>query len=441
MTRLNARSKASGRPAANRRVRGSLSRIFDRRLLATARSWSAYAVLPLIGLITAPILARALGPVGRGELAAILQPTTVAGAVASIGAPAAVAFFVAKSFNANRVQRLGFATVGVSTSLVILGLFFYSFIVSSSIGLSQPLVFLLWLGVIPGAFFAVRRAAWQGTRRYGPIDVERSTSGILRLVVVVSLFILGVSSAGIFAAAYLLASFGASLALLRPLRPADRGMAANGPSARSFVSYSVLASMGTIAFTLNNRLDQALLPATVSATELGYYSVAVTVAEVPLIISTVTARNLMAESAGGVGSKQMTHTAVLGGIGMIAVCGLAAASVPLALPAIFGADFAGSIVLTQLLLLAAIVTAVGECLGAVITGKGFPGWASLGPAVGALTTIAVFIFFWREMTVELAAVLAICAQAATAVASGVVVLLLARSRRASAVSQSPEANA
>lgn len=372
------------------------------------RSWAAYGVPPLIGLASAPLLARALGPTGRGELAAILQPSTVAGAVAALGVPAAVAFYVARGGDVRSIQRKGYVVISASTLAVVAGLLWYSFVVSASVGLDQKLLFLIWLSVIPAAGLAVRRAAWQGLQQYGPIDVERSASGVLRLLFIATLFVLGVTASGSYALAYVFASLGASGVLLKPLR-LSKIQPVVEPSMGDFARYAVLASIGTITLTLNNRLDQALLPATVDASALGYYSVAVTIAEIPLVISTVAARNLVAESATS-DAQRMRHTVAVSLTALLAVCVLMFSVTPYALPLIFGGSFAPAVTITQGLIFVSVITAIGEGSGAYLVGRGRPGVASLAPALGATATIAMFAWNWDTMTVTQAVVIALVSQ-------------------------------
>jgi O-antigen/teichoic acid export membrane protein len=400
--------------------------LLQRLPFRTMRSWLAYAMLPAIGLATAPILARALGASGRGELAAVLQPMTVAGAIASIGVPTAVAFYIAGGYSARAMQRLGFAIVTLSTAAVMIVLYAYSFVVERSLGISQLLLIVVWLGVIPTSYLSVRRAAWQGMQVYGPIDVERVVSGLARLAAVAGLFIAGVTSSGGYAFGYLLASLVAALVLLKPIRIVREraftgGMArAKSPGMARITRYSLLASMGTISNTLNNRLDQALLPAVVSAHDLGLYSVAVTVAEVPLIISTVTSRNVLSEVAAGESTRVIFRTIATGSAGTLAACALIGVAAPVAVPLVFGPGFRGAVGLTWILLVAALFSFVAEVLIAVLVGRGRPGRASVAPGAGAAVTVIGFALGWHTMSAMEASLIALVTQITT----GLIALLL-----------------
>ena len=61
-------------------------------LLVTVSSF----LVPAAGLLTQPILARALGAGGRGELTAAMAPSALALAIATLGLPEALTFYLAK---------------------------------------------------------------------------------------------------------------------------------------------------------------------------------------------------------------------------------------------------------------------------------------------------------------------------------------------------------
>lgn len=127
-----------------------MGRVHNRVPWATLRSWAAYAALPLVGIITAPILARALGPEGRGQLAAILQPLSVADAFAAIGVPAAMTYFVASGVHPSQLRRPAMILLSISTIAVAVGLIAYSPAISRATGLPQYLVLILWGSAIAG---------------------------------------------------------------------------------------------------------------------------------------------------------------------------------------------------------------------------------------------------------------------------------------------------
>jgi O-antigen/teichoic acid export membrane protein len=387
----------------------------------TLRSWGAYAALPLVGIITAPILARALGPEGRGQLAAMLQPLTVADAFAAIGVPAAMTFYVARGIHPRFLKGPAILLLLMSTLVVAVVLFAYSSEVSKASGVPQHLLLALWLSTVLGALIAYRRGTWQGLRRFGMLDTERASAAALRVIFILGLFVVGATTSFPFAVAYVTSGLLASMLLLRrlPEIPVLETRRQNNFSSGSFTRYSLLASLGTISMTLNNRLDQAVLPAVVSSRELGFYSVAVTVAEIPLIMTTVMNRNLLAEVSGGAARSTVVRTTILGCVGVFLACAVLALLCPWLLPLAFGQAFEPAIPLVRLLLMGTFLGTIATAMSVITTGRGRAGLGSIGPAVAAVSTVILLCFFLQQMTVELAAWIAIGVQGTAVVVSAI----------------------
>src|SRR5690606_13565070 len=112
--------------------------------------------------------------------------------------------------------------------------------------------------------------------------------------------------------------------------------------------YSLLASIGTISTIASSRLDQLLMPAAASARELGYYAVAVTVAEIPLVLATLAARNSLQKSAKGASNIAIMRECLF----FFAVCVLAVLAIlvtaPIVTPIVFGSDFGPSVLPMQI---------------------------------------------------------------------------------------------
>lgn len=401
-----------------------------RSLVAMIRSGAAYAVIPLVGLVSAPLMAQALGPIGRGELAAILQPLTVAGAFASFGLPAAVTYFVGAGYDRRGVTRRAFSLASVAVVLVGIVLAFYAPTIADVS--HQPLWFvaLIWLSIVPGAYVAIRRSTLQADGRYGALDGERATSGVLRLALVVMLFVFGVTSAGPFTAAYTIAGIAAMVWLLIPFGPVVRDPARPVASA-AFTRFAMMSSIGVVATTLNNRLDQAILPAAMSAAALGIYSVAVTVAELPYVVTAVTMRNLLSEASRGVGSEQLRLTFLIGQSLVMVGCAILIVLTPWLIPSFFGAAFVSGVPVTIVLLVSTLFGSAAQNVCAIMAGLGVPGVSSLAPLIGAVLTVVGLVIFWMSMSALVAAWISLVSQAIVFVIAGVSLAVLQRRRGSS----------
>ena len=368
------------------------------------RSFAAYSFAPAVGLITAPILAQSLGVEGRGQLAALMQPLTVADSLAALGIPTATAFFVARGADIRSIQLRGYIGALITGMLAFGVLAGYSFSVAESQGISQPLLILLWMSVIPGALLAVRRSTWTGLQRWKRVDLERTAFAGSRLVIIVVLAAFGLSHVMPFAAGPIVVGLLISAALLIPkLHLHTHASASNNlPGKRDFYRFSVYAALGTVSASASARLDQALMPGLTSSEQLGLYAVAVTVAEVPLLVGTVLARNLMSESSAGEPLKKMLRQIAFGAGVAIVGSVLLGFMASWAVPKLFGDSFRGSLLPIYLLLLATCMSVLTISFCAVLTGWNRPllasvpqvmsvgvvicGFAAIGPGISAVET-------------------------------------------------------
>ena len=73
--------------------------------------------LPLSTIISAPLLARGLGVEGRGEVAGAIAPTALALAIAALGLPEAITYFVAKHGQRGRTVFRGAVVMSALSGL------------------------------------------------------------------------------------------------------------------------------------------------------------------------------------------------------------------------------------------------------------------------------------------------------------------------------------
>lgn len=398
------------------------------------RGVSAYALLPLVGLITAPLLARMLGPSGRGHLAAVLQPLTVADAVLLAGVPTAVTYFVGRGYRFQVICRpvaiTILTTIVITASLMVV----YSPYIASITGISRVFVLGMWFSSFIGLVIALRRAVLQGHGVLGLLDAERAIFAGLRLICIVALVLLGVSQVEPYILAYLVPGLVAALILIPGARSRlpNRNNAIGQRSAflpQSFYTYTLLAGSGHIANTLNSRLDQAILPLSLLPTELGMYSVAVTLAEVPLILSMVTTRNLLSESSRGASYRTLLSTAVIGN-GMVALAALVLwITAPWATALLFGDAFAPASEIAQILLIGTIFAAISSSVGAIFAGSGHAGKSSIAPISGVFILIVGLFVFAPHMSTMTAATIVMLARITGSIISLLMLYVTTRSPR------------
>jgi O-antigen/teichoic acid export membrane protein len=131
-------------------------------------------LVPAGGLLTAPILARALGADGRGEMAAALAPASLMLAVTTLGLPEALTFFVANYANITRRALLwsSLITVGLGGICLMLTAASLSFLSAGDPDLGR-LIMLATAVTVPALVVGVFRGAATGRQMWGAVAVER----------------------------------------------------------------------------------------------------------------------------------------------------------------------------------------------------------------------------------------------------------------------------
>lgn len=394
------------------------------------RSIVAYGAGPILGLASGPLLARAMGPEGRGQFAAIMQPLTLAGALASIGIPAAATYFVAKGdFSRRSILTRGLILSSLFALMAYGVLYVYSDALSQNLGLGRGYLLAVWSLVFVLAAVQIVRGYIQGQAGWRILDSERFIFAVLRFLGVAILAIAGVSIAENYALAALGAFVLAAFVLIIPLARDKRACSSSDvPIPLPILTgYSLSAALGTIAVVANNRLDQVLLPLASSTHEVGFYAVAVTVAEVPLILGTLAARDALFESSAGKPAIQILKSC---GLYLFSAIGLSIAlalTAPLYMAPVFGALFAEAIRSVQILCLGTIFACIALVLTSIISGMGRPGVSSFIPLVGLVVTISLFYMLQDDMTSIIAAAIACLSQLASLVV-GIALISVPRSK-------------
>lgn len=361
-----------------------------RGALSTALS---SAVLPLTSLATGPLLARFLGPEQRGEMAAVLAPLFVLSFVASLALPEATAYAVARlKVPLRRAAAVATGLLLAIGSLAGVALWFAAPVLlrttPDGIPVLRTAVFALPLVMV----LLMQRAAVSGAGGYGRVGLERVTAALLRLLGLVLLALLGAITATTAVwcniGSGLLAGLLLTRTILRSRSPRDASTLAPAPLARFLLGYAARGSGGVFSNLISWRLDLAVLPAFVGPANLGYYAVAVSLAEIPSLVLGATRSVVMTEAAarGDAGVvARASRVLVLISTGLVAGIVVVA---PFAVVALFGRDFAPAVDLARILLLGAVPFTLELILGAGLLALGRPGLRSAGQIVGAVLTIA-----------------------------------------------------
>ncbi|MGO1411495.1 MAG: lipopolysaccharide biosynthesis protein [Microbacterium sp.] len=309
-----------------------------------------------LSLVTAPIIAQAIGPTGRGMTAAALAAVTITGVAIGMGVPLAVrrrAVDPEQRDDAVRSARLiAWGTVvpaGLIGVVLVLTLL-------SDLDLLGSIAFLCAMSM------AGLTVSWVtdtnvlvADRRYFRILWVGSIQTISYFLVVVVMWAVGALSV----AAVLFAYAAGTLAAFVLGRYWVRTTRDKAQSVRSLLREGMKLWGSQAAEIASARLDQLLVLPIIGAGPTGLYSVAVTMGNLPVSIGLAFGTSAFRDFVNDRSLERM-RTAIRMAV---AIAGSLAAVVALAsiwgIPLLFGAEFQGAVILT-------FVTVVG---GVAVTGN------------------------------------------------------------------------
>lgn len=297
-----------------------------------------------LALLSAPLIARAIGPDGRGESAAAIAAFTIVPIVIGFGLPLAIrrAAAVGDGADAIRTFRLINAALIIPSSL--LGFLAGQTVFADFDGTAR-------LVAVAGIVLAPFTVSWMGDasvlvarERYWSIFVLRTLQpGLFMLAILVGFVWLDMS------VAYVLVS-----QVLSSLCTALAGVLLNRVSLTgTFADPVALIREGSryagsgIAEAASYRLDQIIILPLAGAFQTGLYSVAATIGAAPLAVGQALSAPLYRQTARA--SSEHRHDVVADGIraassaGALASVSAGLVAAPL-IPVLFGTEFSGSVI-------------------------------------------------------------------------------------------------
>jgi O-antigen/teichoic acid export membrane protein len=333
------------------------------------------------------ILARALGPTGRGTIAFITVTALVAARVAGLGIGEATTVFVARRPEARGallanaiVFMLGSGLLAAAVAcgaLVALG-------DARPAGVGAPELAALAAGTLASALAEAGYVFLLGSNRLRSVALVTATASWLYPLLLIALW----STTGLTVLRAALAWTAAeSLRALVYLSQALRGLRLGRLDPRLLVDavrFGSRAWVGSLARFLNFRTDQILMGFLASEAALGIYAVAVNASEVLLYLPAAMATALLPTAAradAGVRTEQALRAFRSAAL-VTAAAALAAALLgPLFLPLVFGSDFDASVTPFLLLLPGAFGFAAMAVFSYALVAGSYPGLSSFGPTV------------------------------------------------------------
>jgi O-antigen/teichoic acid export membrane protein len=382
----------------------------------------ANAVPTVAAFATAPILARALGPDGRGVLASIVVPLTFAPIIAQLG----VGQYLVREAARGRPTRELVGSIGLPLLFVAALVAIFAGDLSSLLipeGGTAHTLLQIGFSLLAVALFGnlLQDIAW-GRQQWRLLMVVRVIPPALYAVAIAVLAVVGALSVQSAVIALWATGVVVFVPLFKTLRDAwiPRVKIDVMKEGLSFGLKSWFAGFSNV---INLRLDQLLMIRLVSSHDLGLYAIAVNVATVPTLATSAFGSFVLPRVA--TGDEDVVGRASRVGLLVILVAGsLVALALPVGIPLVFGDAFADAIPMVLILLVGLAPMSMFSILNAALGGAGMP-------AAGTYAEIAALCVTVPGLLIALPLIGAIGAAIVSSAAytvSATVLLLLARRR-------------
>jgi O-antigen/teichoic acid export membrane protein len=378
--------------------------------------------LPAItGLITAPLQARALGVEGRGTLAAIVVPLSVAPILLNFG----IMQFAGKEAARGRrlgplIGSLGAVYLGIGACALLLAVPTAGFFAEGRETVEVFLIigFCLLPIILQGQLLL---AVNSGLQRWRWVIGAQLIPALTTLIGIVTLYVLGELTVTSAATLVIVGALGAIVPLVSVLK---RAMPLEIDSAlvREGVPFGLKAWLGTVASYANVRLDQLLMIRWVSARELGLYVVAATIASASGIVAAAVAGASNPRIARG--DRVFAARALRVALAAVTLLHLfLAALTPWLLDVLFGEEFGDATSMAWILLVGGVPLAGATILANALISAGRPALSAWGEVIALSITIPGLALLLPRYGGDGAAIVSLAAYSAN------FVFLLLRSRR------------
>jgi len=371
-------------------VRATLGRVrhADTQSLATRLNLTILtSVLILFANVgSGIILARALGPVGRGILTAALLFGPLIASVGSVGIADALVYISGRSRGARTPGLVTALWIAVPQSLVlfiagwaVIPLFLRP---SSHLAINPALAYL---PIIPVFFLSqYPLAVLQGRLRLVEFNLVRVSAPIVYTATVAVLWRLNALTVGTTVVASLFSGgFACFLALPAAARFSTRHF--SQAAATELLAYGARSQAGNLATILMAQLDLLMLAALVPTRDLGYYVVATSAAMTGSLIPSAASLVLFptfASQSSQAAQRALARFLMWGVGGAVLLTPVILFVVPWAVVPIYGPAFTAASSLSAILVPAYLLRGTNQMLVAILRGSGSPARASAGQVVG-----------------------------------------------------------
>lgn len=340
-------------------------------------------MLPLI-IASSILIARYLGPEGKGILALIFLIAAILKLFGGIGMEFANVYFTSK--NRSRLDEMFSNNIFIwfisSAILIILALFSRDFVMNNLLPNLDPTTFnfaiiifpfLMWLGFC--------RALFQGLEKFTQLNLLKLTEPVTKLGAVVTFVLvlrMGIEG-GILAltSSYLLPAVIALILILqysKPRFPINKSLLSKN------IKYGIKAQAGLLFQFFNYRFDMFLVNYFLDIKAVGFYSVSVTIAELLWYVPNSISLTLFPKvsSKDKKSANEFTSRVCRTSIAIMLIVALLLGILgSILIPVLYGNRFSVSILPLQILLPGVIMLGLVKMLTGHLQGRGRPHYGSI----------------------------------------------------------------
>jgi O-antigen/teichoic acid export membrane protein len=361
----------------------------------------------LINLATGILIARVLGPAGRGGLTAVLAVPPIIAWIFEMGCVAAVTYHQAR--RPTEAPRLVATWLLICVPLAIAGtvvgwvLLPHLLAAQSGHTLTVARLLMLTLGVM---FVAdLMNGVVLGDQDFVFFNGLRIVQPLAVAITYGALWAAGTLTVSTAVATTAVVTAAATVGLtVRVLRRHGLGRPSR-EIARRTLWYGVRAHSTSTAGIVNTRLDLTIIPAFLGAASVGLYSVATNVSWMVVSVSGCLASIVFPAAAARGHEGRYTVVKSLYATLAIAIllAGTLAAGAGLAVHLVYGSDFAGSVGPLRILLIGTVLYAGAAVICSGLYAANRPFTAALAQGTAAAVTVVGLLLFLRRGGIEAAA--------------------------------------
>ena len=372
-------------------------------------------LLPL-GIATSVLIARSVGPAGKGSLDLIIATAALLAMVLSLSLPQGVTFIVAQGKVATSVIASQLVLVSILQAIIALIVlllltftdYFHLFLPNWGLWIVAGVVVYVWIDMLAKFWAAILTGQQQ-------IAIVNNSEFVGRVSQFVGLFILvGVLyltgrqlSVGFLFLVALAAATLINILLLLSLAPKFH-FSRDLTALRGALDFAVPCYAANVAQFLNYKLDVFVVGFFAGAASVGRYTLAVSLGQLLWLMSNSVASVLLPKVAASTddgGSIRHTVRVTRLSLWATAVCGLALAVLATqAIPLLYGEAFRPSVMALVWLLPGIVIFSVANVLAAYIAGIGKPKLNLLVSGISLIVTISLDLVLIPNLNIVGAAI-------------------------------------